>query len=56
MMDSHPHIKGRMNPSLGLVAAIPGGKHPCYGDCEPIWEQAEELISVDTAGRYRTSR
>jgi len=28
---------------MGLVAAFPGGKHPCYGDREPIWGEAEEL-------------
>jgi len=30
-----------MNPSLGLVAAVPGGKHPCYGGREPTLEEAE---------------
>jgi len=39
--DRNPHIKGHITPSMGLVAAFPGGKHPCYGDREPIWEEAE---------------
>ena len=30
------HIKGHINPSMGLVVAVHGDKHPCYGGCEPI--------------------
>jgi len=30
-----------MNPSMGLVVAVNGDKHPRYGGHEPIWQGAE---------------